>query len=315
MKKTFFSIIALLFSGAVAAQTADEVNLKFNEAVPLITAKKYMEAIPVLEKTVEMATASTDDVAETLTEAQKQLATCYTTAGAMLAKQAKYDEALAFLKKASDIAELTQNSSMKSRADKMVGTIYSIEGDEKIKAEDFKGAAEFYVKAVSVDDKNTSAMIKAAQAYAKVGEMDKAGEYYSSVISLGATHSKYADDATTAKTAYTTDLMNAAATAENFETAQTALEKILSFDATNANAYSNLIKSANNFKKYDIVISNATKAVEAQTDAAEKSDLYFLIGAAYEIKQDKANAISAYKNVVSGDKAADAKKQIEALSK
>lgn len=314
MKKIVLSFVSLLFVGVVAAQTADEVNLKFNEAAELFKAKKFEEAISAFEATIKLAESSSDEVVETLTQAQTLLVTSCINAGANLAKEAKYDEGLVLLLKASSLAELSSPKD-KPKADNMIATIYAIEGAEKVKAEDYKAASEFYIKAVAANDKNTKNILLAAQTSAKAGDMAKAGEFYESLIALGATHSKYAEDAATAKTAYTTDLMNIAATATDFDAANVAIQKVIAFDPASAVAYSNLIKSANNFKNYDAVISNGDKAVELQSDPAEKSDLYFLVGAAYEIKQDKAKAIASYKNVVAGDKVAAAKAQVAALSK
>lgn len=315
MKKILLSVATFLIVGVVSAQTADEVNTKFNEAATLLQAKNYKAAIPVLEETIKMAKTSEEDVASTLAEAQKHLISSYTNLGASDAKAKNYEGALDDLQKASALALETKNSAAQGKANNMIAAIYTLQGNEKVAASEFEAAAALYDKAVAINDKNTKNILTAAQVHAKAGNLEKAGTYYESLIELGKSHSKYAEDAQKAKDAYTIDLMNTAASATEFEVAEGAMNKVLAFDAENASALANLVKIANNFKKYDVVIANASKAITAQVDAVEKANLNFLLGAAYEIKQDKDKAIAAYKLVTSGDKADAAKKQIEALSK
>ena len=76
-----------------------------------------------------------------------------------------------------------------------------------------------------------------------------------------------------------------------------------------------MIQSANNFKKFDEVIANADQAAQLQSDDELKSTIYFLLGVAYQTKEDKAKAIEAYKKVVAGSNVEAAKAQVEALSK
>lgn len=315
MKKLLLSITALLMVGGLFAQTADEVNSKYNEAATLLTAKNYKAAIPVLEATIELAETSDADVSETLADAQRYLVISYDNLGKNSARNKKFDESLMYFKKASVLAGSANNIIAKNKADNMIAAVYGMQGGMKVKEEDFAAAATLYDQAVIANPRNTKNVLTAAQVNAKAGNLDKAAEYYESIIKLGDSHSKYKDDADKAKAAYTIDLVNIAVAATDFDSAKSNLDKVLVFDPENATALSTIVKIANNFKNYSAVIANGPKAVAVQTDAAEKSNLSFILGAAYETQKDIAKAIACYKTVTAGDFVAAAKTQAEALSK
>ncbi|MFI3268393.1 MAG: tetratricopeptide repeat protein [Rikenellaceae bacterium] len=315
MKKILLSVATLLVAGVVSAQTATEVNTKFNEAATLLNEKNYAGAVTAFEETISMAQGSDEDVTSTLSDAQKYLVSTYITYGKSIAAKGSFDESLVVFQKAYDLASLTSNIKGKMDSENMLVAVYSAQGSAKLKAEDNAGALEIYEKAVAISPKNTKTLLTAAQLSAKTGDLEKAGTYYESIIALGESHSKYQPDAEKAKAAYTIDLINTAVTAPDYDTAEASLNKILSFDPESATALSTLVKTANNYKKYDVVIANADKAIEVQTEDVEKSNLNFLAGVAYEVKENTTKAVSHYKQVTAGDNAAAAKAQISAISK
>ena len=56
-------------------------------------------------------------------------------------------------------------------------------------------------------------------------------------------------------------------------------------------------------------------AADAQTDAADKSQMYYLLGAAYNAREMKPQAIAAFKQVTDGPNAENAKTALAELSK
>ena len=68
-------------------------------------------------------------------------------------------------------------------------------------------------------------------------------------------------------------------------------------------------------KDYAKVIELGQAAADAQTDPADKSLMYYLLGAAYNAKEMKPQAIAAFKQVTDGPAAENAKAALAELSK
>ena len=69
-----------------------------------------------------------------------------------------------------------------------------------------------------------------------------------------------------------------------------------------------------NKKDYAKVIELGQAAADAQTDPADKSLMYYLLGAAYNAKEMKPQAIAAFKQVTDGPAAENAKAALAELS-
>jgi tetratricopeptide (TPR) repeat protein len=68
-------------------------------------------------------------------------------------------------------------------------------------------------------------------------------------------------------------------------------------------------------KDYAKVIELAEAAAALQTNDEDKSDIYYILGAAHNAKEQKAEAIAALKKVTAGNAAAAAKTAVAELSK
>ena len=75
------------------------------------------------------------------------------------------------------------------------------------------------------------------------------------------------------------------------------------------------LQTLNNTKQYDKLIAAAPQAIDAQQTPELKGDATFLLGAAYQNKENYAKAIETYSQVTAGNSVETAKAQIEALSK
>lgn len=316
MKKTILTIASvLLFSVGAMAQTADEVNAKFNEAATLYNNKDYNGAITALEKTVEMSQSSSDDCLATMTEAQSYLAKCYRNLGVQDASAGRFDDAAEKLTKARDLSEMADPAGVRA-IESVLSKVYKAKASTALKAEDSVSAAKSYEQAIAVNNKDTEAMLLAAQCYGKSGDFDKAGELYTAVIELGKTHSKYEAAAASAKDAYVTDLLSSAVKAsDDYASARTLIMKAIEVDPASEQANMLLLQSANNAKDFDTVISYGDAAIAAQTTPEAKSNACFLVAVAAQTKGDNAKAVKYYQQVTAGPNAATAKAQVAALNK
>lgn len=92
-------------------------------------------------------------------------------------------------------------------------------------------------------------------------------------------------------------------------------DRMLEQNPANALAQKIRLQAYLSKKDYAKVIELGEAAAAAQTDEAEKSDVYFTLGAAYNAKEMKPQAIAALRKVTAGDNVAAAQKSVAELSK
>lgn len=137
-------------------------------------------------------------------------------------------------------------------------------------------------------------------------------------MELGGTHSKYEDVAAAAKDKYAYyNTLEAVKLSDEkkYAEAETLLESALTVVPESAELNMLYLQTLNNTKQYDKLIAAAQKAIDAQDTPELKGDATFLLGAAYQNKENYAKAIETYTAVTAGNSVETAKAQIEALSK
>lgn len=329
MKKIIFiltAFIAFAAAGNLSAQTVNDVNIKYNEAAELVAAKKYAEAIPVLELTVDMGIDVGGDASNTVTLAQKALPQCYFQYGLTLARGGKLDDALTQLNKAIETGELYGVPVQVRNAKKLSAQVYMQKGAVPFNAKKYKQAIPLFKKGWEIDPTFTENAIYIGDSYAEDGNYTEAFKMYNELIALGNSNSRYAavgKAANEKKFYYMAIQANDAAKAGRTTQAYNLFNEIFKLDANNANAHMQRIQVATNAEDWANVVRWASSAANAQTTAADKSEVWFMQGAAYQNQAAKAegdavntlnqNAIAAYKKVTAGNKVGLAKDQIQAL--
>lgn len=299
-----FAAVAMVLSAS--AQTKEDVALKMKEAGELINSKKLVEAIPVLEEVVKMGQAVGADAVDITSQAQKLLPTCYQQKGANLYKEQKIDEAIAAFSKAEDMADLQGDVMMSRKMGRTISQLYMMQGINSFNSKDYTKALESFQQGIKQDPENIQLAYFTAKSYAELNQLDQAIELYKQVITAGADNSKYAKQAADAKADMDNYLLVAASTAAqagDVEKVKTYVEAI----PENADANLLLIQTANNLKKYDVVVASGATAYAAQTDDARKSDIAYLTGVAFQNTGNSAKAIEWLGKVTAGDNVAAAK--------
>lgn len=300
------TLVAMMLVIGASAQTTEEVGLKMKEAGELINNKKIVEAIPVVEEVIKMGQAVGADAVDITTEAQKLLPKLYLQKGVEAVRAKKMDEALAAFEKSENLADLQGDVMTTRQAGRFVSNIYMMTGIESFNAKDYNKALESFQKGMKQDPGNIQLAYFTAKSYAEMGQLEQAMELYKQVIAAGAENSKFAKQATDAKADMDTYMLVAAseaAKAGDIEKVQTYVAAI----PENADANLLLIQTANNLKKYDVVIAKGAEAYAAQADAGKKGDVAFLIGVAYQNKGNNAKAAEWLRKVNSGSNVAAAK--------
>ncbi len=316
--------VAMLGTGVSASALAQDPDVekynavveKYGSAAELIGAKQFDQAIPVLEAVVSEGLDAGPDAAEIVSNAQKILPQAYFQSGLNQAKLENWDEAISLLQKAVDKGELYGVRAAVQNSRTMIGRAYTAMAGDAFNNKDYAKAAEIFAKGYEADPNNTDLALNLAKSYAEMKDYENANKVYGEVMAL--THSKYEDAVAQAKTDmqyYQSVAVSDAISTGDQAAADKMMEDILATDPANAVINLMLIQTATNQQKWDRVIQYGEKAAEAQTDEELKSNAWFLLGAAYQNKENKAKAIETYRKVTVGPNVATAKAQIAALSK
>lgn len=318
MKFLFGVVAAGLMTVSAQAQTPAEVVGKFNEAAALVTGGKYAEAIPVLNAVVDMGLKAGPDAMTTVQDAQKLLPACYFRTGLGDAKAGKLEDAINDFTKAMELGELHGDMASMNNAKTMISKVYTMMAANAFNSKDYVKAAEIFAKGYAANPTDTELGLNLAMSYCEMGEVTKGETIYKEIIALEERHSKYKDAAATAREKLSYYLMLDAAKAAkdgNNDDVFKIIDQVIAINPASPEANLMRLQTATNMKNWDMVIENGEAAAAAQTTPELKSEAYFLLGAAYQNKENKVKAIETYKKVVAGNKVATAKAQITALSK
>lgn len=319
MKRIKILLAALVMFAAadLSAQTVNDVNAKYNEAVTLIQNKQYQQAIPVLESVVNMGLDAGAEAAATVTQAQKLIPTCYFQYALSLARENKFEEALPVLDKAAMYAELYQDAKTLGNARKLMSQTYTALGAVPFNAKEWDKAIAIFSKGYEANPTDAELGLFLAESYAESGDFDNAMKVYNEIAALENRNARYAEVSAKAKdkiSYYQLHRASEAAQKGNVQEAYGFIAEILASNPTNPEANMLRVQLATNAQDWAKVVEWGNAAADAQTDAGLKSTVNFLVGAANQNSGNKDAAIASYRKVVAGPSAADAKKQIEVLS-
>lgn len=315
--KILLAATALFAVANLSAQTVNDVNAKYNEAATLIQAKKYQEAIPVLEATMNMGLEAGAEAAATVTQAQKLIPTCYFQYALSLARENKFEEALPVLDKAAMYAELYQDSKVLGNTRKLMSQTYTALGAVPFNTKEWDKAIAIFSKGYAANPTDAELGLFLAESYAESGDFDNAMKVYNEIAVLEARSARYAEASAKAKdkiSYYQLHMASDAAQKGDTQKAYVLIQEMLTVNPANAEANLLRVQLAANAQDWAKVIEWGNAAADAQTDAALKSTVYYLMGAANQNSTNKDAAIANYRKVVAGPNAAEAKKQIDVLS-
>lgn len=320
MKKIIIILTALAALGAtvkLSAQTVNDVNIKYNEAVELFQNKKYAEAIPALETVISMGLEVGGDATNTITAAQKALPEAYFRYALEFAQQQKSDDAFKQLDKAIETGELYGVTTTVRKSKSLYAQLYKNLGGAHFNNKEYEQAIPYFQKGYEMDPSYTDNAIFMGDSFAEQGKYEEAFNVYNMVVAMGERSSRHkpaADQASQKILYYMTIQANDVAKSGNTREAYRLFEEILQMDPANANAHMVRVQAATNAEDWNNVIRWAPAAADAQSIAADKSEIYFLQAAAYQNTERPDQAIATYRKVTAGNKVQLAKTQIEALS-
>lgn len=312
MKKFFVSAFALLAAGSLWAQ---DVTPIYNEAVAAFSAKDFAGAIPKFEQVIDEG-MDLDDAASMVATAKSVLPKCYFQLGGAAVRTKDYDAALPNFVKSAELAELYGDMQQLAKANGWIAKIYHIQGGEAFNNKDYATAAETFAKGYKADPDNTGMALNLAMSYCEMGNYAEGMEIYEAVAAK--THPKYAEDAAKAKemmALYTNNKVAGMQQAGDFDGIIAMADAQLEKNPESALFQNVRLQAYANKKDYAKVIELGEAAAAAQVEEADKSLMYYLLGAAYNARDMKQQAIDAFKQVTAGPAAQNAAAALAELSK
>lgn len=312
--KILSTALAAVFCVSVAAaQTPQEIAEKYTKACELInTDKNFAAAAPILEEVVKQGAAAGPDAANAVASAKKLLPQIYFNLGIAAGKNKNFNEAEAQLLKAYNKAKEYKDLTYQKRSEDMLANVFINQAGAFVKNKEYDKAAEIYSKGIKMLPNNSTLQMYLAISYVESGKKDEGFAIFKQIEARGG---RSAETARAKMENYDNVEANKALAAKNYPKAVSLLNEILKDNPKNALAQMMLIQAYNNMERYDDIISKGPSAAAAQTDAKNKSDIYYMIGIAYYNKQQNDKALENFKKVTTGNSVSQAKERIAELSK
>lgn len=312
MKKFFVSVVALLAAFTLSAQ---DITAIYNEAAAAYGAKDFTTAASKFEQVIDLG-IDNEDAASMVATAKSTLPKCYFMLGGGAMRTKNYEAALENFTKSAELAELYGDMTQVAKSNGWVAKIYQVQGGDAFNGKDYATAAEIFAKGYAADPDNTSMALNLAMSYCEMGEYAKGMEIYEAIAAK--THPKYAEDAAKAKemmALYTNNKVAEMQGAGDYDGIIAMADAQLEKNPESALFQNVRLQAYANKKDYAKVIELGEAAAAAQTDEADKSLMYYLLGAAYNAREMKPQAIAAFKLVTAGAAAENAAAALAELSK
>ena len=312
MKKIFVSAVALMAALTLSAQ---DVTTIFNEAGAAFNAKDFAGAAAKFEQVIDLG-IDNDEVASQVATAKATLPKCYYYLGGAAIRSQNYDEALKQFSRSAELAELYGDMTQMSKSNGWVAKIYQIQGGDAFNNKDYVTAASVFEKGYKADPDNTGMALNLAMSYCEMGEYEKGMDIYEAIAAK--THPKYAEDVAQAKemmALYTNNKVAGMQQAGDFDGIITMADAQLEKNPASALFQKVRLQAYSGKKDYAKVIELGQAAADAQTDEEDRSLMYYVLGAAYNAKEMRDQAIAAFQKVTAGEAAENARAALAELQK
>jgi len=315
LKKT----LILLFIGFMSftyAQDLNEAGTAFNDGNEAYKAKNYKGAVEFYTQSIDMCQMIGGDAAELQTKVEAQLVNALYKNSMILYKGKKFDAAVEELKKTITAADAADNTKISNKAKAYIPKVYSSQGKGLVKQKKYDEALAIFDKALAYKENCVKAYYGQGLAYKGKEDIDAAITSFDKAIELGETNPKAAKTIKRVKSAGQKMLESNAAKELQIEHTQKAIDylnKSLSYGGNSSNTYYMLALAYNKQNKFTDAIAAANTGLTIE--GADKSNMQFELGKAYEGNGDNANACKAYKAVVSGPNVKAAAFQIKEVLK
>ena len=306
------TVVALMGATALFAQT--DVVATFQQATANAKAGNFAEAIAQFESVVE-ASWDIDDPDVTQLKAiqgsKKFIVTCYNKMGIAAINAKNYEAAVEYFTNAANSAELYEDLAGMNKNKTMIGQVYQVQGADAFNSGDYATAIEVFSQGYAADPRNTDMALNLAESFFKSDMYQEGMKICTKIAAMNA--DKFAEAIAEAQAKMDMYTNNEVAKLQMANDYDGIIAMAAELDDA-AMAAKITMQAYYGKKDFNHMVEVATSALEAQTTDEGRSDIYYLLGVAYNEKGQFDEAIAAMKNVTAGNNVANAAAVIEALT-
>ena len=312
MKKIILTLVALFGATSVFAQ--NDVVATFQQGLANAKAGNYTEAIAQFEEVIEASYDIDEPDAnqqKAIVGSKKFMVTCYNKMGVAAVNAKSYEDAISHFTNAANYAELYEDVAGMNKNKSLIGQVYQVQGADAFNSEDYATAIAVFSKGYEADPRNTDMALNLAESYFR-SDMYQDGMRICTAIS-GLNADKYAEaiaEAQAKMDMYTNNEVAKLQMANDYDGIIAMAEQL--DDAAMAQKIT--MQAYYGKKDYAKMVEISEAALAAQTSDEGRSDVYYLLGVAYNEMEKFDNAIAAMKNVTAGTNVANAQAVVAALS-
>ena len=306
------TVVALMGATALFAQT--DVVATFQQATANAKAGNFAEAIAQFESVVEASWDIDDPDVNQLKAIQgskKFIVTCYNKMGIAAINAKNYEAAVEYFTNAANSAELYEDLAGMNKNKTMIGQVYQVQGADAFNSGDYATAIEVFSKGYAADPRNTDMALNLAESFFKSDMYQEGMKICTKIAAMNA--DKFAEAIAEAQAKMDMYTNNEVAKLQMANDYDGIIAMAAELDDA-AMAAKITMQAYYGKKDFNHMVEVATSALEAQTTDEGRSDIYYLLGVAYNEKGQFDEAIAAMKNVTAGNNVANAAAVIEALT-
>ena len=306
------TVVALMGATTLFAQT--DVVATFQQGVANAKTANYTEAIAQFQDVIDAGWDIDEPDANqqrAIAVSKKFIVTCYNKMGVAAINAKEYEAAVANFTEATNLAELYEDVAAMNKNRTLIGQVYEVQGADAFNANDYATAIAVFSKGFEADPRNTSMALNLAESYFKSDMYQEGMKVCTKIASLNP--DKYAEaiaEAQSKMDMYTNNEVAKLQMANDYDGIIAMAEQLDDV----AMAAKITMQAYYGKKDFNKMIELSTAALEAQTTDEGRSDIYYLLGVAYNEKEQFDQAVAAMKNVVAGNNVANAQAVIAALT-
>ena len=312
MKKLIMTVVALMGATALFAQT--DVVATFQQATANAKAGNYAEAIAQFESVVEAGWDIDDPDANQLKAIQgskRFIVTCYNKLGVAAVNAKEYDAAIEYFTNAANCAEIYEDLAGMNKNKTMIGQVYQVQGADAFNSGDYATSIEVFSKGYAADPRNTEMALNLAESYFRSDMYQEGMKICTKIAGMNA--EKFAEAIAEAQSKMDMYTNNEVAKLQMANDYDGIIAMAAELDDA-AMAAKITMQAYYGKKDFNKMIEASAAALEAQTTDEGRSNIYYLLGVAYNEKGQFDQAIAAMQQVTAGSNVANAAAVIEALT-